>query len=58
MCSLRDRIYEAISRPACDRCKERRNWNITDCYKYKCHDLYKQETDTVMAIVREYIDDY
>ena len=51
MPDLRERIYTAISKPACDRCQSRTDWHPTDCEKHKCHELYEQETDAVMEII-------
>lgn len=50
---LQRRIYEAISKPACDRCQSRIEWHPTDCDKYDCHELYAQEAAAVLDIVFE-----
>lgn len=50
---LQRQIYEAISKPACDRCQSRTDWHPTDCDKHDCHKLYAQETEAVLNIVFE-----
>jgi len=57
MTDLRQRIYEAISKPACDRCQSRMDWGPSDCDKHRCHALYDKETDAVMGIIADIVRD-
>lgn len=53
MTNLRDKIYSAISHPVCERCQSRTDWDSSDCDKNSCHDLYAEETDTVLGIIEQ-----